>query len=138
MSKSLIKWSVGLLMVMVAMTISVEIQDGAFPTGTDYRKEKEQQGGHDPSNYKKVYHRVIPGGAEHAEVVASNAPGSNSFSQTYSKHQSFGSSNTVQSQSYSSSDGQSAKDNVGDQEAQGRSRAVSTRRKRMQCNVTTK
>ncbi|CAI2353207.1 unnamed protein product [Caenorhabditis sp. 36 PRJEB53466] len=99
------------LLGVTTTTTAVEIKDGAFPTGTDYQKEKETQG-QDPANYKKVYHRVIPGGHEHAEVVASNGPGSNSWSQTYSKHQSFGSADTVQSQSYSSSNGNAAKNAV--------------------------
>ncbi|CCF23333.1 Spore coat protein [Caenorhabditis elegans] len=91
-----------LALMMVGMAAAVEIQNsGSFATGTDYQKEKERQG-QDPNNYKKTYHKEIPGGSEHAEVVASNEPGSNSWSQTYSKHQSFGSSDTQQSQSFSS------------------------------------
>ncbi|KAF1750755.1 hypothetical protein GCK72_017306 [Caenorhabditis remanei] len=90
------------LAMLVVSTIAIEIQDaGSFPTGQDYQKEKAKEG-QEPANYKKTYHRVIPGGSEHAEVVASNGPGSNSFSQTYSKHQSFGSADTMQSQSFSS------------------------------------
>ncbi|EGT34651.1 hypothetical protein CAEBREN_09122 [Caenorhabditis brenneri] len=86
------------LALMIAVTSAVEIQDaGSFPTGTDYQNEKTKEG-HDPTNYKKTYHKVIPGGSEHAEVIASNGPNSNSFSQTYSKHQSFGSADTMQSQ----------------------------------------
>ncbi|ULT90537.1 hypothetical protein L3Y34_008693 [Caenorhabditis briggsae] len=85
------------LALMIAVSAAIEIQDaGSFPVGTDYHKEKLAQG-QDPANYKKTYHKEIPGGSEHAEVVASNGPGSNSFSQTYSKHQSFGSSDTSQS-----------------------------------------
>ncbi|EGT39473.1 hypothetical protein CAEBREN_01623 [Caenorhabditis brenneri] len=86
------------LALMIAVTSAIEIQDaGSFPTGTDYQNEKTKEG-HDPTNYKKTYHKVIPGGSEHAEVIASNGPNSNSFSQTYSKHQSFGSADTMQSQ----------------------------------------
>ncbi|EFP01140.1 hypothetical protein CRE_09955 [Caenorhabditis remanei] len=73
------------LAMLVVSTMAIEIQDaGSFPTGQDYQKEKAKEG-QEPANYKKTYHRVIPGGSEHAEVVASNGPGSNSFSQTYSK-----------------------------------------------------
>uniref|UniRef100_A0A1I7U6N4 Secreted protein n=1 Tax=Caenorhabditis tropicalis TaxID=1561998 RepID=A0A1I7U6N4_9PELO len=86
------------LALMIAVTSAMEIQNaGSFPTGTDYQKEKEKEG-QDPANYKKTYHKAIPGGSEHAEVIASNGPGSNSWSQTYSKHQSFGSADTQQSQ----------------------------------------
>ncbi|ULT90538.1 hypothetical protein L3Y34_008693 [Caenorhabditis briggsae] len=96
------------LALMIAVSAAIEIQDaGSFPVGTDYHKEKLAQG-QDPANYKKTYHKEIPGGSEHAEVVASNGPGSNSFSQTYSKHQSFGSSDTSQSRSFSSINNPSA------------------------------
>ncbi|CAO4380295.1 unnamed protein product [Caenorhabditis nigoni] len=96
------------LALMIAVSAAIELQDaGSFPVGTDYQKEKLAQG-QDPANYKKTYHKVIPGGSEHAEVVASNGPGSNSFSQTYEKHQSFGSSDTSQSRSFSSINSPSA------------------------------
>ncbi|CAI5452176.1 unnamed protein product [Caenorhabditis angaria] len=71
---------------------SLEVVESTFPMSGDYNAEKTRLGGVEPPTYSKTYHRVLPGGHEHAEVNVLNQPGANSWSSSYQKQQSFGSS----------------------------------------------